>query len=274
VSIRSTDVAEFADVDGAEEPRALLSYLEVAKALPGWRRAKQDAVAALRLGPGDQVLDIGCGYGADVLELAPRVGRGGAVIGLDISDAMIAEAVKRARGLDLSVAFHVGDARDLRFDDASFDACRAETLLQHVPEPDQAVAEMVRVLKPGGRIVLLDMDLGTLVIDSDDATTTSTVLNWFSTSTANGWIGRQLPRLLKDAGLDRVEVGEQFITADYAFMEHMLRVTSERALADGRLPGLTASDLANWWSDLDDRNRAARYFGGGTAFIAWATKPI
>jgi ubiquinone/menaquinone biosynthesis C-methylase UbiE len=260
-------------VDQAPDPQTLIRYLEVAKALPGWRHAKQDAISALRLDPGETLLDVGCGYGADVIEVARLLAPGGAVIGIDISEAMVSEALRRAQGLNLNVDFRVGDACDLPFPDASFDACRAETVLQHVPEPDVAFAEMVRVVKPGGRIVLLDMDLGTLVIDSDDQATTTKVLDWAANATINGWIGRQLPRLLKDADFENVGVSEQFIGSDYAFMEQSLRLTSTRAVNAGQLPGLTGPDLTNWWASLDAANRAGRYYGGAIAFIAWGTRP-
>jgi ubiquinone/menaquinone biosynthesis C-methylase UbiE len=268
----NTDVTEFSNVDNAGQPQTLIGYLEVAKALAGWKGAKRDGLTALRLEPDDVVLDAGCGYGADAIEIARHVGPKGAVIGLDLSEAMIAEATGRAQGLDLNVEFRVGDARDLPFPDATFDACRAETLLQHVPQPDLAVGEMVRVVKPGGRIVLLDIDAGTVVIDSDDYPTTRKVLDWFASSTVNGWIGRQLLRLLKDAGLEGVASAAQFIESDYPFVEQMLHSTSTQALDSGQLPGLTLSGLSSWWSDLGAADRAGRFFGGATAFIAWGTK--
>jgi ubiquinone/menaquinone biosynthesis C-methylase UbiE len=162
VSNPNTDIREFAAVDQAPDLQTLIRYLDVAKALPGWRRAKQDAISALRLDSGDAVLDVGCGYGADLIQVARLVSPGGVVTGLDVSEAMVSEAAHRAQGLDLAVDFRVGDACQLPFQDGSFDACRAETLLQHVPQPHVAFAEIVRVVKPGGRIVVLDMDLGSL----------------------------------------------------------------------------------------------------------------
>jgi hypothetical protein len=128
------------------------------------------------------------------------------------------------------------------------------------------------VVKPGGRIVLLDIDAGTVVIDSDDYPTTRKLLDWFAGSTVNGWIGRQLPRLLRDAGLDGVAAAAQFIESDYPFVERMLHSTSKQALDSGQLPGLTLSGLSGWWSDLGAADRAGRFFGGATAFVASGTK--
>jgi ubiquinone/menaquinone biosynthesis C-methylase UbiE len=101
----NTDVTEFSDVDNADQPQSLIGYLQVAKALGGWRRAKQDGLTSLRLRPDDLVLDVGCGYGADAIEVARHLGPNGAVIGLDLSEAMIGEATRRAQGLDLNVEF-------------------------------------------------------------------------------------------------------------------------------------------------------------------------
>jgi hypothetical protein len=99
------------------------------------------------------------------------------------------------------------------------------------------------------------------------------VLGWAANATINGWIGRQLRRFLKDAGFADVGGCEQFIESDYAFMEQSLRLVSTRVVDEHQLPGLTRSDLTDWWADLEAASRAGRFYGGATAFIAWGTKP-
>ena len=88
------------------------------------------------------MLDVGCGLGDDVFAIAERVGLSGAVVGADMSEAMIEEARRRAPA-GAPVSFHVADARALPFPDGAFDGVRTERLLMHVPEAPRAVGQSV-----------------------------------------------------------------------------------------------------------------------------------
>jgi ubiquinone/menaquinone biosynthesis C-methylase UbiE len=88
-----------------------------------------------------RLLDVGCGSGDDVRALARRVAPSGCVIGIDISEAMIGQA--RKQNAVPCVDYCVADAHALPFADASFDAARVERVMQHVEDPDKALAEMV-----------------------------------------------------------------------------------------------------------------------------------
>ena len=107
----------------------------------------------LRLEPGVRVLDIGCGTGDDVREMAGFVGTGGQAVGIDPSRALIAESMRRAEGSTLPVEFRLGEVCKLDFPDAAFDRIRTDRVLIFVPEIEVALKEMLRVLRPGGRLV-------------------------------------------------------------------------------------------------------------------------
>jgi SAM-dependent methyltransferase len=117
------------------------------------------------LRPGADLLDVGCGPGTITLDLADRVAPG-RVVGLDASSEVIAEASRRAEARDGArgaVAFEVGDLYDLRFDDDSFDIVHAHQVLQHLTEPVAALAELRRVLRPGGVLAARDSDYRSFV---------------------------------------------------------------------------------------------------------------
>ncbi|MGZ4650855.1 MAG: class I SAM-dependent methyltransferase [Kineosporiaceae bacterium] len=128
------DLARFHDVDGALDPDALIGFLDSAKGHPVLADLQERLIAELRPAPGDRVLDAGCGPGTQALEIAQRVA-GARVTGVDSSQLMIDEAQRRARDSGLDVSFQVADAGALPFPDATFAACHAQTLMEHVTDP-------------------------------------------------------------------------------------------------------------------------------------------
>ena len=122
----------------------------------------------LAIGPihaGETVLDIGCGAGMDLLLAAKRAGANGRAIGIDMTEAMVERARQSAAAVGLwNVEIRKGDATDLPIADRSIDVVSSNGVLNLVPEKDRAFSEIVRVLKPGGRLhladIALDVELG------------------------------------------------------------------------------------------------------------------
>jgi ubiquinone/menaquinone biosynthesis C-methylase UbiE len=117
------------------------------------------ALAELEPAAGDRVLDVACGAGALVIEVAPRVER---AVGVDLSEGMLEIARSRLRSIEedhplANVEFRKGPSDALPFADASFTAVVCTTALHHFPEPQRSVDEIARVVEPGGRVVLGDM---------------------------------------------------------------------------------------------------------------------
>lgn len=119
---------------------------------------QRKALAELRPGEGDRVLDVACGAGGLVIEVAPRVER---AVGVDLSDGML--DIARARlgavaggGRLGNVEFLRGPSDALPFDDGGFTALVCTTALHHFPDPQRSIEEMARVLAPGGRVVIGD----------------------------------------------------------------------------------------------------------------------
>jgi SAM-dependent methyltransferase len=151
------------DSDPPELREEKLAYLDGAARIPGIQRLRGYARRQLGLAAGSRVLDAGSGLGEVARDLAGLVQPGGAVVALDRSADVTAAASARHDGGP--VDYVVGDLERLDFPDDSFDAARTERALQHMPDPDRAIAEMVRVVKPGGRICLIDTDWSSLTAD-------------------------------------------------------------------------------------------------------------
>jgi ubiquinone/menaquinone biosynthesis C-methylase UbiE len=167
---------------------------------------KNEILRRLALEPGHRVLDVGCGNGTDVLEIARHVGPTGEVVGVDVNEEAIKGAIDRSLFAGVSASFQVASAYALPFPDGCFDACRAERMVQHLADPVAAVREMLRVTRPGGRILVADPDHGMWAPDLTDRESTRTVLTWWFDNVRNPWIGRRLPGVLRAAGLGEVQV--------------------------------------------------------------------
>jgi SAM-dependent methyltransferase len=172
----------------------------------------------LALAPGERLLDVGCGLGEAALELAQDLGEGGEVVGVDTSETMLRVARFNARTTRCRVRFTVGDATSLDEPDDSFDAARSERTLQWLADPAAAVADMVRVVHPGGRVSLIDTDWSTLTIDVGDAALTALVRDGMRTERNRpSNIGRRLHELVRGAGcvlLARTEATQTWTTWD------------------------------------------------------------
>ncbi|HNV59202.1 MAG TPA: class I SAM-dependent methyltransferase [Rhodoferax sp.] len=114
-----------------------------------------ELLALAALVPGERVLDVACGTGLVTFKSASAVGASGHVLGVDLSGLMVDAAQKRAstRGLS-NVSFQRMDAEALEIPDASFDVALCALGLMYMPDPGQAVGEMRRILRPGGRVVI------------------------------------------------------------------------------------------------------------------------
>ncbi len=109
---------------------------------------------------GETVLDIGCGAGTDLLLAARRVGPNGRAIGIDMTEAMRDRARGSAAAVGANnVEVHRADATALPLPDASVDVVISNGVLNLVPEKEKAFAEILRVLRPGGRLQLADIAL-------------------------------------------------------------------------------------------------------------------
>ncbi|MCV2458426.1 methyltransferase domain-containing protein [Streptomyces sp. ICN988] len=263
------DLRGFAAVDDAADQAPLIRALEVGKASPAMREVGAAVTKQLQLAHACAVLDLGCGLGSDALAMAAELPAGGRVVGVDASHTMVTEATARAAGSGAPVLFTVGSALAVPFPDQTFDRCRAQALLQHIPNPPGVIDEVYRILRPGGRVAAFEFDLGTTVLDHPNRSTTRTILDFVTDSALQGWVGRQLPRLYREAGFVDITAVPYPVPNDYdLFMFTMRRPLAQ--LVQDRV--LDARSVVRWLRELEELHNAGHYLGGSVGYLLTATK--
>ena len=162
------------------------------------RELRQRTATLAGLQPGEQVLDVGCGTGALALEVARRVGRAGRVAGVDPSPEQIARARAKAARRHVPIDFQIGVIEQLAFPDQTFDVVFSTLMMHHLPAPlkRQGLAEIARVLKNGGRLIIADFTR------RQDRTGQAARFH------AGGTGLHELVALVKEAGFSEVETEE------------------------------------------------------------------
>lgn len=257
------------------DSEAVFRWLDGADESPLIQQVKRRMLDICPVGEGDQVLDVGCGLGHEVRRLAQLVGPQGRVVGIDANPAMIAEARRRAAGSALPVSFEVGDAQQVGFADGSFDLCRTERVLRYLDRPQAALAEMVRLTRPGGSVLAFDFDSDQTVIDAPDPALVRRIAEVLDAAVPHPWIGRQLFGLFQRAGLRDVRVVPHALcfsgTAGFAVYQRLNRGTIDRAVQTGQV---SASDAAAWWAALERAAEAGTFFSAVLGFIATGHKGV
>lgn len=242
-------------------------FLDRTSTRPGERH---HALGLLELGPGQRCLDVGCGTGEDARAICEM--SGAEVVGIDVQPRMAAEAKTRSADRP-GATFLVADAGRLPFLDSAFDAAWVKRALMHLAAPADAMREMARVVRRGGRVVAVEPDLEVVLLDSALVDVTRRLLALHASGYVNPWAGRQLRRLMREAGLvDLQVVVEPLEITDLADAEAALRLLSlARSAADRGI--LAPHEAAAWEAELRARDDRGQFSCHALIFVAGGRRP-
>ena len=228
---------------------------------------------ALELTEGERVLDIGSGPGFLAYEMAAAVGPTGRVRGIDISEAMLAMARKRCAAQPWT-EFHHADATKLPFPDEGFDAAVSTQVYEYVADIPRALAELYRVTRPGGRVVILDTDYGSLVIHTENEDRMARVLSAWNEHFVHAGLPRTLSRHLRDAGFTvRQRDVIPMFNPEYrenTYGKGLLGIMA--AFAAGR-KGVSQEEANSWIAEFSELGRQGKFFFSLNRYFFVAYKP-
>ncbi|GAA1976704.1 hypothetical protein GCM10009798_42380 [Nocardioides panacihumi] len=270
------DTAFKPETIGDEAVEQMVAILDLQDGAPSIERLRAWALAAADVRPGDICVDVGSGTGTMTRRLAAlaRVdSTPGKALGIEPNVTLREIAVRRAAGARSHAQFGPGLATDLPLPDGVADVVWCERVLQHVPDPAAAIAEIARVLRPGGRAVLLDSDHESRVESDMDPDVARALTTAFMSQLANPRAARNIPRQASAAGL---VVDPDIGSSALVFPEEVLaagrmhRMAADRAVADGLVDAATADAAVQ---ALGDAARHGWAFSAVTVFGFVCRKP-
>ncbi len=224
------EIGKFTQPD--HSPAYFIDFLEFLDKQEGIRKIREVAAKHLNLAPGQKVLDLGCGIGGAMFPLAEVTGPSGLAAGVDISKAMIEAATSRLAGRS-GVEFRVGEACAIPYPDGFFDAARCERVFLYLPDRLEAIREMKRVVKPGGRIVLLDVDVDATGVYTKKLNLARKMTSIVAATMPNPNSARDLPALARAAALKDLQVEMFALHTPYEFFQKVMAGTLEKAAEQG-----------------------------------------
>ena len=249
-------------------------YLEKTAAI--FAPVKHGSYNNMHVSEGDIVLDVGCGPGIDVMALAELVGSRGTVVGFDHDKVMLSQAWQNIAHTyqDRDIGLIQGCASQLPFQDNFFASCRSERLFMHLSMPEQTLAEMLRVTKPGGNIVIIDTDWASLSIDNPLPKLEQTLSNYrISHVLNNGYSGRSLFRQFRKLQLANIKIEVTPICVTDIKLFYYLSM--QQAVEDQALASrvITDRELKYWREELNQAASNDCFYCSVNLVMISASKP-
>ena len=250
----------------------LSRIVEVFNASTGAVARRKKILKALELSAGDRVLDVGSGPGNQAFEMSIIVGDSGHIDGVDSAERAIEIARQRCSEMG-NVNFQVGEATNLPFDHGTFDVAMSSKVFEFLDDVVAAIAEMHRVLKPGGRVLIHDTDWGATLWYSSDPVRMTRIMEVWDRHLADPHLPQTLNRKLTVAGFKNV------CTNPFIQIETKYNPSSVSGVLMNFIEGYVVSqgvaqrEASDWAEDLRRLDSTGDYFFSLNEYIFTAVKP-
>ena len=243
-----------------KKQRTEAEELEKSYQLPEIVRQRLHTLNKLSVQRGENILDVGCGVGYLSYEIALQTGDSGRVSGIDQNSEMIRHAKKRCENLR-NTEFSEANANDLPFSEESFDAACCTQVLLYVNDVAQVISEIKRVLKPTGRIIIVETDWRGVVLNSDYDSITRKIFSAWDAAVPSPNLPVRLAQLLVENGFCNID-GEAIpiLNTEYTprqFSHGMMNWITKNALKKGFI---TKEQSQKWLDNLDLKGESGNYF--------------
>jgi SAM-dependent methyltransferase len=257
----------FTDVDRQPDPKSWVTVLDRLADEPFYQAYQARVRELLWPAPGRHYLEVGAGTGASAARLRDEHG----VEVTTVDSAATMSATARERGLHRCT---VADAHRLPFAGRSFDGGWADRTVQHLADPHTAITELIRVVRPGGRVVLADPDYDTQVLDLADQRLARRVLRFRAdVLLRNGTLAHQHAGMLAARGLTDITVeARTLVVRDATAVDHVLGLRTWAATAAQR-GALDPADAEAFVDQFDEAVATQRFTYAVTFFLTAATVP-
>lgn len=236
-------------------------------------KQRKIVLSALNLQPHERVLDIGSGPGLLVEDIAAVVGPNGSICGVDVSGAMVALSQKRCSHLP-HVEIQEGDATSLPYNNEEFDAAVSTQVYEYIEDVQACLQELYRVLKPGGRALVLCTDWDTLIWNTNDQQRMRRILKTFEAHCADPRLPRTIAPKLREAGFNLTQYDVYtMLNPKYDENTYSHGVIDFIASYVSGKDGITAEETAAWANELREKGQAGTYFCSISRYIFLMVKP-
>ena len=254
--------------DDAWSQRLLQIYLT-----PDVVKQRQIVRSLLNLQPGERVLDIGSGPGLLIEEMVPAIAPTGSICGIDVSAPFLALSQKRCAHLP-QVEIREGDAISIPYGKDEIDVAVSTQVYEYLEDVDGCLRELYRVLKPGGRALILCTDWDTLIWNTDDHDRMARVLRAFEAHCADPRLPRTLTPKLRKAGFQVLQHDVYPLlnptydenTYSYGLIGFVANYVSGKE-------GITVKETKAWADELRQKGKEGAYFFSSNRYIFVVSKP-
>jgi ubiquinone/menaquinone biosynthesis C-methylase UbiE len=262
MGVKTSDIADFSS-RGID-----VFYLD-----PEIVNQRQRTLMSLQIRSGEAVADVGCGNGLLTHPMALAVGAEGSVIAIDPNPEMIEKARTNCAGQD-QITWQEAKAQALPIETDSVDALSCTQVLLYVDDVPLALSEMHRVLKPGGRLAIIETDWRGLVFGSSDDLITRKVIAGWDKAVASPNLPPKLRPLLEKQGFVGIKTEAiPIVNTSFSnnnFSTGMMFALAKRAMKEGVI---TETEKQSWTEDIKRRGSDGSYFFCVNRFLFSAVKP-